>query len=259
MPGEPAPEKGKLQSLADLFREDEAPAEGAAPESGADDGAQPEKGKKPPKALKDLAERLGLTPESLYAVEIPLASGKSMTLGKLKDAAARDGDVTVRELAFEESRTRKESELLRAQAELRELVQALPPNAVKPEVVEALRKRHDNYLTTERARTLEVIPEWQDEDRRAVEIEQLVEHLKGYGFPSSYLQTVHDHRILKYIRDNWQRAERIRRALEQVESGKPSTPAPSRGGNGKVAPRKPSESPRPKFHDRRAALLKILE
>ena len=52
------------------------------------------------------------------------------------------------------------------------------------------------------------------------------EHLQGYGFPVNYLQNIVSHQQLKYIRDNWQREQRVRKALELVKAGKPGkTPA----------------------------------
>lgn len=251
------PEKSQIETLADLFREEEQPSpEGGAAETAADGkpAERQEKGK--PKGLKDLAERLELKPEDLYALEIPMADGKTKTLGQLKDAAAKEGDLSVRELAFEEDRSRQEGELLRAQSELRELVAALPKSAVKPEVLDTIRQKHELVLKRERAKTLEVIPEWQDETKRTEEIAGIVEHLKGYGFPANYLQSVFDHRTLKYIRDNWQREQRIRKALEQVEAMKPRTPAKSKP-NG-AAP-KPAESRAPRqTQDNRSRLLNLL-
>lgn len=238
-----------------MFREGEPSQDGKAPESGADGKPVERQPKGKPKGLKDLAERLELKPEDLYALEIPTADGKTKTLGQLKDAAAKEGDLSVRELAFEESRSRQEGELLRAQSELRELVAALPKTAVKPEVLETIRQKHEAVLKRERARTLEVIPEWQDEAKRTEEIAGIVEHLKGYGFPANYLQSVFDHRTLKYIRENWQREQRIRKALEQVEAMKPKTPAKSKPHG--AAP-KPADRRVPQSSDRRSQLLNLL-
>lgn len=225
------PDKSRIETLADLFREGEPSQEGDASETDANGKPAERQKKGKPKGLKDLAERLELKPEDLYALEIPMSDGKSRTLGQLKDLAAKEGDLSVRELAFEETRSRRESDLMRAQSELRELVAALPKSAVKPEVLEAIRTKHEAVLKRERAQTLEVIPEWNDEAKRTEEIAGIVEHLKGYGFPANYLQSVFDHRTIRYIRDNWRREVRIQKALEQVEAVRPK-PTPKSTPNG---------------------------
>lgn len=221
-----------LKSLAGLLsaeKPETAPDEGKPDES-------PEKGK--PKSLKALAETLELEDKDLYAIEVPMANGETRTLGQLKDLVAQQDQFALRELEWEEERHRKESELIRAQDELRELISALPQNAVKPEVLEKIRQKHEATLKIEREKTLEAIPEWKDENRRTEDIRGMVEHLKGYGFPETYIQSVFNHRTMKYIRDNWQREQRIRKALEAVKTGKPPTTATAKP-SGK-SPRKPS-------------------
>jgi len=220
---EPKP-KSNLDKLADIFREDETPqAEAEKP----GDKAKPEgeslrKRTGKPKALKDLAERLELAPEDLYGLEIPMAQGEPLTLGKLKDIAAAQGDFTVRELKSEEERTRKESDLIRAQEELRELVDLLPEAARKPELLEKIRQRHAAKLSVERARTLDAIPAWNDEATREAELTGMVEHLQSYGFPANYLASVLDHRLLKFMRESYLREKRIRAALARVTDEKPA-------------------------------------
>lgn len=235
----PEPE---LKNLADLLAAEEKPEESGSPETGTEEGKpgeSPEKGK--PKTLKALAETLKLEDKDLYAIEVPMAKdGETRTLGELKDLAAKQDQFTLRELEFEEERQRKEGELIRSQNELRELMASLPEGAVKPEVLEKVRAKHEATLKLERERTLEAIPEWKDEEKRTEDIKGMVEHLKSYGFPESYLKTVFNHRTMKYIRDNWLREQRIRKALEQVKSatpGKTSTGKPA----GK-APKKPSKA-----------------
>jgi len=196
----------------------------------------------------------------LYAVDVPMSDGKSMKLGALKDAAAKQAEFSVRELAFEESRVQRESDLVRSLAELRELVATLPPNAVKPEVLEAVRRKHEANVKAERARTLEVIPEWADEGKRTEDIAGMVEHLAGYGFPSNFLESLVDHRAIRYVRENYLREQRVKRALEQVSHVRSSSAAPSKS-NGK-APAKPAPvgvRQGSKFVDGRAAFAKLFE
>lgn len=227
-----------LKTLADLLSAEEKP-ETAPPETGNEGkpaGDSPEKGK--PTDLKSLAERLATKPEDLYAIKVPMPNGESRTLGELKDLAAKQDEFTLRELEFEEERQRKEGELIRAQDELREMLAALPKEAIKPEMLDKIRQKHEATLKLEREKTLDVIPEWRDEDRRTEDVRGMIEHLKGYGFPENYLTNVVSHRMLRYIRDNWLREQRIRKALEAVKTGKP--PATTTGKASGKPPKKPS-------------------
>jgi hypothetical protein len=221
----PAESEGR-QTLADLLRE--PPPESQEPEKA--EGAAPEKASKatPPKGLADLAERLGVKPDAVYQVEVPIAEGESLSIGKLKDAYQEHGKLTERELRFEETRLQREGELLRASQELRDLVAMLPTESLKPEVMQKIRERQAVTLRRERELTLEAIPEWRDEAARVDEIAGMVEHLKGYGFPANYLEHVADHRTLRYIRENWRREQRVKRALDGVQKAPPPATAASR-------------------------------
>jgi hypothetical protein len=129
-----------------------------------------------------------------------------------------------------------EADFTRGQQELQALMTALPKTELKPETLEEIRKRHEATLKVERTKTLEVIPEWRDEAIRKQDITGMVEHLTGYGLPATYLQTVSDHRVMKYVRDNYLRKQRLEKALALVQEQKPSSL-----GKGKQAP--PPASP----------------
>ena len=221
-----------IETLGELLQEDEADAE-ASP--GDADGSQAAK----PSKFNDLADTLGMGLDDLYKLEISQADdGTPVTIENLKDFYAKQEDSTLREIEFEERRTQQESELLQAQEELRELMAALPEKAIKPEVLQKVRAKHDAQLQLERRRTMEVIPDWQDEKRRAADIEGMAEHLQQYGYPVNHLERVTDHRQIKYIRDNWQREQRIRKALAAVKAGKPN-PTTKQKPAGKAASKRP--------------------
>lgn len=241
-PASDAGAESGLKSLAELLAKGEPSGDGES--SGDDEGkggaaAGDGQKKSKPKKFNDLAGTLGIELDELYKLEIASThDGKPITIEQLKDLHAKQETHVLRELEFEEKRQQQESELIRAQSELRELMAALPEKAIKPEVLERIRKKHDDVQAFERGKTLEVIPEWRDEKRRAEDIRGMIDHLKGYGFPENYLQTVFNHRSMKYIRDNWMREQRIRRALDLVKSGKPN-PTTTAKATGK-APKKPA-------------------
>ena len=213
------PEAAAKPSLADLLNDPE-------PETGSHEGAageSPSKAEPPkapqgaPKDFKALAERLGIESRDLYAVEVPMSDGQGVSLGKLKDAWAEREEFTRRELEFAETKAKQEADWTRSQQELREILSALPKNAITPQVLELVRNKVAAEQQIERGATLRAIPEWADEGRRDADIKGMVEMLEGYGFSPQFLQTVQSHKMLKFIRDAWQRKERVERALAQVQ------------------------------------------
>lgn len=220
-----------INDLAEMLEEDQ----GAGAPEGDARGSDEDR----PTKFNDLAGKLGLELDALYKLEVSQAEdGTPVTVEHLKDHYAKQGDLTLRELEFEERRTKQESELMQAQEDLRELMASLPEKAIKPEVLQKVREKHDAQMNLERKRTLEVIPEWNDEDVRTRDIEGMAEHLKQYGYPANQLERIADHRQIKYIRDNWQREQRIRKALEKVKAGKPNPTSKQ-----KPAGKAPSKAP----------------
>jgi hypothetical protein len=204
-----------IETLSELMADEKTPG-GEEQQSGSEEKAVPTK-------FNDLAGALDMELDALYKLEISQAEdGTPVTIENLKDHYSKQSDVELREIEFEERRTRQESELMQAQEELRELMAALPEKAISPQVLQKVRDKHEAQVQLERKRTMQVIPEWQDEQTRTADIEGMAEHLKQYGYPVNYLERVSDHRQVKYIRDNWQREQRIRKALEKVRAGKPN-------------------------------------
>jgi hypothetical protein len=203
-------EEPRRLSLAELFAEDD----GDSSDSNNDAGDDPST---PPDSMEGLSKRLGFKPEQIYNVKIPLADGaEPMTIGQLKDRVGELVDLETRETQFEQRRLRSEGDLLRSQAEIRDLLAMVPKEHIKPEVVEKIRKRHDENMNRERAATLEHIPEWRDEKRRVEDLQGMVEFTKEWGFDDGFLATVTDHRAVKFIRDMYIRDKRIKKALANV-------------------------------------------
>lgn len=221
-----------LRELAALLRSPDDTADPAETQSA--DDSPPTKAK--PKTFAELAERAGLKVEDLYGIEIPSDKVKGLTLGKLKDHAADQENFTTRVLQFEEDAARKEAEFGRQTLELQTLLSALPKDALKPEVRDAIRTKLEAAAKLEIERTLQVIPEWSNEAVRTADMKGMIEHLEGFGFEPSYLTKVKDHRTLKFIRASWQREQRIQKALALVTEKKP----------GALGNSKPNGASRPK-------------
>jgi hypothetical protein len=233
-------QSNKPRSLADLFgsKSDESSTEIALDDDTPDD---PEA---PLDSIERLMKRHKLTAEQAYAIKVPMPNGaEALSIGEIKDKVAELTDFEMRVVQFDERRIKQEGELLKSQSELRELISVLPKDAIKPEVLQKLRERQAETTRQQRQLTLEHIPEWRDEKKRTAEIEGIVEMLSDYGFDESFLQSVVDHRAMKFIRDNYLIRTRIRKSLEQVRDPKKLGKQPS--GKGSKAPNKPSNnSPR---------------
>ncbi len=214
-----------IEALGDLLAADENDA-GASKDDA--DGSQDA----PPSKFNDLAGKLGIELDDLYKLEVSQADdGSIVTVETLKDYYAEQADYSMREVEFEERKTKSESAIMQAQEELRELMAALPEKAIRPEVLQKIRDKHDAQGALERKRTLDVIPEWQDAKIRTADLEGMSEHMKQYGYPVNHLERIADHRQIKYIRDNWQREQRIRKALAAVKAGKPNPTSKQKPGN----------------------------
>lgn len=242
-----------LAADADQDHDDDSPGGDEGKPSGSKKEAQPVK------RFNDLAGATGLDLDALYKLEVSLSEGgEPVTIEQLKDSYAQREDFSLRELEFEERRAQQESELLRASAELQEILQALPANAVRKDVLEKIRAKSERTAQAERQRTLEVIPEWKDEARRTDDLAAMVEHLGNYGIPKTYLNQVMDHRHFKYIRDNMLRERRIREAIAKVKAGKPEGGKPPKP-QGKAPAKGATTARTPKGVNKLQSLFQNLE
>jgi hypothetical protein len=235
-----APVRGKAQqaevtdepkrlSLAELFKPDTIEAENASLDN--DSG--------PVDSIDGVSKRLGLKPEEVYAIKVPMPNGaESLTIGDMKDRVGELVELETREAQFDQRRIKSEGEVLRAQTELRELISMIPKENIPAGIVDKIRKRHESTVSRERELTLEHIPQWQDEKTCAAEIKGINELLSNYGFDETFIASVVDHRALKFIRDMYLMDKRIKAALAKVEtptkrgklpSGKFGKPAKSPG------------------------------
>ena len=205
-------------------------------ETGEEDGS-PAK----PKRFNDLAATLDVDVAELYVLEIAeAADGSPVTVQALKDHYAKRSDFSVEQLKWNEERSRQQSELVRGNAELRELLAAIPRDKLDAKVLEAVRTKVTESANRERARTLTVIPEWKAKETMEADLAGMAEWLQGFGFPTGYLQTVFDHRAMNMMRTAWKREQMVKAALEEIEKEPTAAPGKSKAGQG--APKKPTTS-----------------
>lgn len=240
----PANRGDQLDEVAALLRgeDPEAPAQPAESSQGEDPQTD---GK--PDTLDAIATKLGVEVSDLYDVAVkqppgPGGEDRTVTLGELADMAKDSGQLELDRLEFDESRTRREQDLMRAQQELSEIVALIPDSAKSPDLVAAVSRKVATQQTQERALTLKVIPEWTDETVETRERDEIGKHLGAYGFPPNHLEQVIDHRTVKYIRDNWQRERNMAKALEAMKRRKAKATGAAKPAAG--APRKRQASSR---------------
>lgn len=223
-------EKPKPKSLAELFGDEEG-----NPLSENDSGDDIDDPSKPAASIEAAAKRMKMSAEDMYAIKVPMPNGaEAVTIGDLKDRVGELVDLETREMAFDQKRQRSEGELLRAQQEMRELLASVPKEHLSPALLDKARRRHEATLNAERERTIEFIPSWNDERKMETDKTGMREFLGEYGFDDTFLESVVDHRALKFIRDMWLRDAKIKKALADVKiplkkgqraSGKAKTPA----------------------------------
>lgn len=239
-PSDEGSARARLAAMLSEQPPEKAP-EGEAGEShpNAEPPGEP-KGK--PKLLKDAAERLALSEADVYAIEVPMADGKTMPIGKMKDLAAKHDSIVVRELAFEDRVSKQEAEWTRHETELAELLSALDPKVVSPELKERVRQKVETANKRERDLVLTTIPEWKEPTVREAELQLMVEDLKDFGIPESFLTANINHKLFRYVRRNALREQKWRAAVEAVvQVKKPSTTGKGAPGNG--APKRPDTKP----------------
>lgn len=232
------------KSLADIFKDtsDESSTEIALDDDESDDPS------KPIDSIDKLIKRHKLTPEQAYSIKVPMANGgEPLTIGALKDRIGELQEFELRETAFDERRISQEGELLRAQQELHEMLGMLPKESIKPEVWESLRKRQNAVSKREVQLTMQHIPEWSDESRRTTDINGMIDMLSDYGFPPSFINSLQDHRALKFVRDTFIMRSRIKKSLESVRD--PAKKAGTRPSGKTKAAMKPfsANTKAPKF------------
>lgn len=233
-------------SLAELFADNE---EGEEEQLDSDGNVIADDPTKPPDTLDMLSKRLGFKPEQIYNVKIPLADGaEPLTIGQLKDRVGELVDLETRETQFEQRRMQSEGELLRSQTELRDIIGMIPKEHISPEIVNKIRKRHDENMAFQRKMTLDHIPEWRDEKRAGEDLQGMIDFTKRWGFDESFMATVHDHRALKFIRDMYLRDKRIQAALAKV------TTPDSKGQRGSAKTKKPAARPMQQSQKRSAVV-----
>lgn len=165
------------------------------------------------------SKRLGIKPDEFYNIKIQMKDGaEALTVGELKDRVGELVEFETRETQFNQRRIAAEGRILNDQREVREILAMLPADVVQklPQLVERVRKKHEATLSREQQLTIEHIPEWTDETVAAKEKAEMTAFLGNWGFDDSFLNTIVDHRAMKFVRDVMMVDKKIKAALAKV-------------------------------------------
>lgn len=220
----------------------------------------PEAGESKSLKLATVAEALGVEVADLYELlELDDVGGKTLTLGALKDLAKEASDLEGSRLEFSELKASEENDLLRRKQELDYILRSLPKTAVTPEVVARATAERTRVLELERARTLEAIPDWKKPGVEKAERAKIGEFMTQYGYDKKSIDQMFDHRMVKLLRDSWQRFERVQDALAKVKEQKAGNARePSRAGGAPRQPRAVKLGPNAGRTEKVAAIAELL-
>ena len=152
------------------------------------------------KTLAGLAERLGVKPDEIYKMQIPMRDdGTMVTLGELKDQAGKALDLDAMTVEIDERRTAFENDMLRSRQQLNDIVSLLPE--VPPALVERARAAQIEVADRERNALLEVMPAWRDDAVYQSARDDILAAVADYGFQRFDLDAVVDHRLTKLLHD----------------------------------------------------------
>lgn len=168
--------------------------------------------------LDAVAKRLGIAVEDLYAVKVPssVAGREAMTIGQIKDRFTEFDSLESDRLSITEQRVAQEAEFETVRAELRELLSVVPKEHLSQERLQAAAQRVAARNKAAGVKLLQAMPEWKDDDRRTADVADITASLAKYGFPASYVSTIRDPGLLKFMRDAARREKQVQAALAGV-------------------------------------------
>lgn len=149
--------------------------------------------------LQQLAEQAGLTLDELFKIVVPLDAGEQTTLGALKDQFKDYSRLAETQLEFDEGRTKFENDMIRARAELQEVIKLLPE--IPPAVLERAQQVYQQTRAAEHESLLAIKPAWSDPTVFNQAQDDIMSTVAEYGFSRADLDSVFDHRLTKMLHD----------------------------------------------------------
>ena len=238
MPDEQAPNTGEaVEKISALLtgRPADSPSGREAAPSAAQPPVEPEGDEgsgEPELTPTNLAETLGLKPDELFQrFKIPLDEGEPLTLEEFKDAGKELRGLQAAQSEFAEQKVAHENSVMMQRQILQRALAKVPPQFLTEDVVSEVQQEFAGYKEGELQKLLAVRPDLKDPAKWRSTQTALVEHLTPYGFMQVEIENLHDHRMRKYVIDNAEREQRVKKldadGIQVTETPKLQAPSGS--------------------------------
>ncbi len=199
--------------------------------------ADPEAGA-PELTPKAVAEKLGISPDELFTqMRIPVDGGEPLTLEEFKASGKGLRELTAAQNELAEEKVTFENSVMLQKQTLERAIAKIPPEALTGEMIAEVQAEHETTLKRERAALLTIRPALRDPAVWNATRDLLVAHLQPYGFREIEVDAIVDHRLAKYVIDNAEREERIRK----IDADSLEPEIPTKLGRPSQKPRAPSK------------------
>lgn len=162
-------------------------------------------------SVKQLAEKLGVRPQDVYADLSLEIGGKTLTLSELKDRGKELVQADKVLADAEEHRTKIENDLLRRQRAADIAMQGREPTQ---EQLDAADDAWATYAGDQNARVLGVISSWSDATVQRQDLTDMAKLLGEYGYSPVEIGRRADHRDVKQVYDHMLLKRRLAAAQE---------------------------------------------
>lgn len=165
-----------------------------------------------PQTPAAIAEALGMDPADLYTeLKIPTGpNGETTSLGELKDNATRLANADAEVLVAQDKAREIQAESIKIRRELETVIGMLPPNALSPQALAAVRNEMQTTIERESGLILESIPTWENQETAVKDQEMMFSDLEPYGFTLDEFKGVYDSRLIRYVFDNARRNAEVK-------------------------------------------------
>lgn len=254
---EPGPAQKRLneaeqaEAVAALF--DGEPEQAQQQPPGGDDDAiiwddDPKPGEQEPKAaaaakagmtVSDMAQSLGVEPEMLYGMKIPIGDGEAISLGKLKDAHANREQVSRESADREATLNSREADIV-ADQQVWSVLAA--KGQVPAAAIDAAKRELAKVVSRETDMLYKLVPDLQDATKLDGFRRDMVRVLGGVGYKPHEVSLT-DHRQALFVR-RFLQLERENKAMRKQTRAKAprSQPAQGRSQAGKNSRSTPMKS-----------------
>ena len=157
-------------------------------------------------------------------------AGRSVSIGEIKDMTARvvAHDADVGKLAAE--RETWQNDVMVARQEMGTAIETISGalvarfgqsegRAILAEAVELARRSNSDRRAENSQKLYARFPKWRDDAVRREIRDDMVDHLKPWGFTATHVDSIDDPQTLAYIHANMQRDAAIRAAQAKAEKG----------------------------------------